>query len=420
MGQEQKAPAAPVLANKGSGTLNVALIREAKDRYRINSTGAHDMPIRRFIQTYGLSRDVELALRMLRPDMVEEFLAGEDALREKFAEVEDREQLIMGLVYQLDDQAEQLLLNARQCADLTRPSQLSKAPTIGVAKVSSSAEGTLHRGDTAQVLDLTERRKEAPRSGTAGRWPAVSSQTRTAAVGSRLAGNHTGESHAKEKLPIGLSSAPLRPARVLGSPGHMGSSGNPQVDTSPPMRRDMLEPKTGASNERCYGGDASEMTSRRGKAEVSSESRQFGESRQCGGGFNGHSTRSADGGGRHSGNGSDHGDGGSRRKAREEPFNIYGDGSHRRNAREPEPVEPVAIGRRRSSGAGLGRQTHSSNASVDRSRSPLRPWKIEAHRSSDSNRRDGSVRSFNNAGSQHGDRAPASGRRDGSAGRRGR
>lgn len=68
-------------------------------------------------------------MRMLKPDMVYEFLAGEDALRDKFAETPDREQLILGLVFQLDHEAENLLFAARRCADLSRPAGVPPKPS---------------------------------------------------------------------------------------------------------------------------------------------------------------------------------------------------------------------------------------------------------------------------------------------------
>jgi len=367
-----EAPSPPPSGKEGSGgVLSVALISAAKDRHKVNAASEQD--IKRFIQTYGLSRDVELAIRMLKPDMVYEFLSGEEALRNKFAEVSDREQLILDLVFQLDPEAESLLFAARRCADLskpTRPSLPPKAPS----SISAKPDIKTGLGGGAE--------KPVPPAP----WVASSMG------GGQRPPRSCGESEGRgDRAPIGGSTAPPLPRKQLGARSQTSNS-----DRFPRRRASREPPPPPARAERrrlsCGGGGG-------GAAEEAAPRSQSGEytaeSRHASGGYARYPPRTTTERKRSEGRGTN--GSASRHHATAGAETIRGSLSHH-----------AAIGRRIDSKSGLGERSGSARygrdvdvprTRADRSRSPPRPWQVEANGTA-VKRRDSLGSSANDTGSQ--------------------
>uniref|UniRef100_A0A7S1LLK5 Uncharacterized protein n=1 Tax=Alexandrium catenella TaxID=2925 RepID=A0A7S1LLK5_ALECA len=90
------------------------LVAEAERRLAANKTATSVAAISRFAQDYQLSESVQLALRLLDTAKLEELLAGEDELQQKFAEVADRDRLMMSLIAMLDSEVESLVSGLQQ------------------------------------------------------------------------------------------------------------------------------------------------------------------------------------------------------------------------------------------------------------------------------------------------------------------
>mmetsp|Transcript_78964 Transcript_78964/g.218533 ORF Transcript_78964/g.218533 Transcript_78964/m.218533 type:complete len:786 (+) Transcript_78964:93-2450(+) len=130
------------------------LVAEAQRRLAASKTATSVAAIEKFAQDHTLSDEVQLALRMLQPSHLEELLAGEEDLTRKFAEVPDRDQLMMSLVAMLDPEVEKLVSRLQEI-DQGREESPERSSEDLVAEAQQRLQDNKSPLSTAAIKRLT-------------------------------------------------------------------------------------------------------------------------------------------------------------------------------------------------------------------------------------------------------------------------